>query len=163
MAGPRPGSDVGLIDVFRAQAHRLRRDDEPVVASILRRLANYVEAGHADPAVTAALAHHVFGGIELGGQQTQAAIARLGSPLIHKSGWEARVLEELLASCLADAYTLALVSEGADWTGTLLEFETDAAKDAVSIPHRYWRQRAAGRTTRAALAAAIRSLRIEND
>jgi hypothetical protein len=67
---------------------------------------------------------------------------------VQRSGWQASILEELLAICLSDAYTLALIDNGFDWTGTLFEFELDAARDGVSIPHSYWPDLASRRRPR---------------
>jgi hypothetical protein len=156
-----------LSDYFRAQAEWRERKAEEYPedernaqsAAALRSLAEFVEPredGRYDLSVLHDLAAHVFEG-SLGGEETQRVVSRYGFGYGVSAAQHVEFLDELLLLCLQDAYEfVGDGGDGEDPTGSLFEFEIEAAKDGVYLPHAYWRR---DRASEQELAAVVESWR----
>jgi hypothetical protein len=139
---------MSLSDYFRAQAAWRRQKateypDDPrnaASADALGALADYCDAA-ADSTVEA-LAPHLSEGCSLGGEETQRQVIRYGfwsgQPLT--DAHHETFLDELLVTCLQDAYAFA-GEHGQDWTGTLHDFEVEAATNGTYVPSDYFARR----------------------
>lgn len=147
-------SNERLADCFRAQAQWRRRKAEEYQedrrneqsAAALLSLADFVEEGADDLEHAVALGRHLAtDGSSLGGERAQRAISRYGYGHGVTAGSHAAFLEELLALCLWDAYEyVAENDEDDDPTGSLYDFEIEAALDGVVLDNGYWTRRAQG-------------------
>jgi len=77
----------------------------------------------------------------LGGQETARAVSRYGYGYPVSTAQHEEMLEEMAVLCLVDSYESAMEHEGDDPTGVLLPAETEAARDRVYLPRRYFERR----------------------
>ncbi|MEK6271479.1 MAG: hypothetical protein AABM42_02375 [Actinomycetota bacterium] len=137
---------TSLSDYFRSQADWRRQKAEEYQedkrneqsARALEDLAEYVEHPDAEGEAEA-LEQHLFE-FSLGGEDTARSVVRYGYGYPVSVSSHIEFLEELVTLCLADAYESAREHED-DPTGTLLDFELDAARADVNLPPYYWQGR----------------------
>ena len=139
---------TALGDYFRAQAEwrsakaedypEDRRNAQSAVALV--SVAAFVDE-NSELAVVKALGPHLFQGAILGGEESQRAVARYGYGYGVVAGQHEEFLDDLVELCVADAY-MFVAEHDDDPTGTLFEFEVDAARDDVFLGPYYFRRRA---------------------
>jgi hypothetical protein len=160
---------MSLSDYFRAEAQwrRGRADEFPEderneqSAVALESLAEYVEREDAAQFV-GALEPYLFEGVDLGGEEVRRVVSRYGfgynatTPVMH-----AAFLEELAVLCAVDAYELVRETGDEDPSGTLFDFELDAAREGVFLPSRYFELRA--RKAEGELAEVVAAYRADHE
>jgi hypothetical protein len=139
-----------LSEYFRAQAEWRHGKAEEYPedernaqsATALDALAEYVEAdGQHEGVFASSLTPHLFEEFSLGGEETRHAVSRYGFGHGVSTLHHIEFLGELAVTCLVDAYEHAREVKEGDPTGTLLDFEVQAACDDVFLPRRYFERR----------------------
>jgi hypothetical protein len=145
-------SDQSLSGYFRDQANwrDLKAEEYPEdarnaqSAAALRSLADYVESGERETvnAVQALEPFEYGSGVLIGGPAAGRAVSRYGYgyPVTVSSHQE--FLTELVVLCIEGAYEQVGEQAGeGDPSGTLYDFEVEAAKDGVVLGPHYFRLR----------------------
>jgi len=112
-------------------------------ARALDSLAEYAEDEDADADavhLVDALAPFVWES-RVGGEETARAVSRYGYGYPVSTAQHEEMLEEMAVLCLVDAYEDAMEAKGDDPTDVLLPAETEAARDRVYLPRRYFERR----------------------
>lgn len=141
------GQDV-LSDYLRSKAEWRRGQEKEFPndarheksAAALESLADYVETLDPSDRVLERLKPHQFDEETLGGPRTTRAVSRYGLQTIVIADHHPAFLDELAALTGLDAYEHA-VEHGDDPSGTLTEFELEAARDGVALRRRYFELR----------------------
>ena len=115
-----------------------RRNDKSAAA--LESLADFVDGPDVSGEALDRLRPHQRDGDSLGGDRARRAIERYGYQNIIIEDHHRAFLDELGALAELDAYELAL-GNGEDPTGTLKDFELDAAREGLALPIRYFEVR----------------------
>lgn len=137
-----------LSDYLRSMAEWRRRQEKQYPndkrneksAAALQSLADYVEGPDASQQALERLRPHIRDAETLGGDRARRAAERYGYLNIIVEDHHRAFLGELGALSELDAYELAMAN-GEDPTGTLEDFELEAAKEGVALPIRYFETR----------------------
>ena len=135
-----------LSDYLRSKAEWRRRQEKQFpndmrnekCAAALESLADYVEGPEVTGVRIERLTPHLFDDDTLGGDRTWRAVSRYGYANIVVEDHHPAFLDELAALCHLDAYTQAREHGGEDRSGTLFDFELEAAREDVDLPRRYF-------------------------
>ena len=109
-------------------------------ADALESLADFVEGPDVSQEALERLRPHQRDAETLGGDRARRAVERYGYLNIIVEDHHRAFLDEVGALAELDAYELAL-GNGEDPTGTLKDFELEAAKDGLALPIRYFETR----------------------
>lgn len=137
-----------LSDYLRSMAEWRRRQEKQYPndkrnqksADALQSLADYVEGPDVSQESLERLRPHQHDAEALGGDRARRAVERYGYLNIIVEDHHRAFLDELGALAELDAYELAM-GRGEDPTGTLKDFELDAAKEGLALPIRYFETR----------------------
>ena len=137
-----------LSDYLRSMAEWRRRQDKEYPndlrneksADALESLAAYVEGPKVSQEALERLRPHQHDAETLGGDRARRVVQRYGYLNIIVEDHHRAFLDELGALAELDAYELAL-GNGQDPTGTLEDFELEAAKEGLALPIRYFEVR----------------------
>lgn len=137
-----------LSDYLRSMAEWRRRQDKQYPndrrndksAAALESLADFVDGPDVSKEALERLRPHQPDAETLGGDRARRAVERYGYLNIIIEDHHRAFLDELGALAELDAYEIAL-GNGEDPTGTLKDFELDAAKEGLALPIRYFEVR----------------------
>jgi len=137
-----------LSDYLRSKAEWRRRQEKQFPndmrneksADALDSLADWTEGPEVSQTALERLAPHQHDADTLGGERTWRAVSRYGYQNIVVTDHHPAFLDELAALCQLDAYNHA-AEQGDDPTGTLEDFEMEAAAEGLTLPRRYFELR----------------------
>jgi hypothetical protein len=137
-----------LSDYLRSMAEWRRRQEKQYPndrrnqksAAALESLADYVDGPDVSQEALERLRPHQHDAQTLGGDRARRVVERYGYLNIIVEDHHRAFLDELGALAELDAYELAM-GNGEDPTGTLRDFELEAAKEGLALPIRYFETR----------------------